>query len=274
MQDRGLRPEKRLGQNFLINVGVVEAIVDAGGEGATAIDVGSGPGTMALPLSHRYPRVIAVEIDPGLVAVLEDTLGHRENVDIVSADATEIDWARTVASLGAATPIVWFGNLPYYAASPILTRILQSEMNWVRAIFMLQNEVADRITASPGEKAYGILSLVVAYYADSRMLRKVKPGSFYPAPDVVSAVVCLTPRADRPEVAFEDFVRVVRAGFGQRRKTLRNALVGSVELGLDRDAVDGALATAEIDPGVRAETLALDQFVDLTRAVAGYFSKS
>ncbi len=260
MWDMGLRPDRSLGQNFLINLGVVEAIAEAGGDAEVAIDIGAGPGILTLPLSGLYPRVIAIEIDSDMVALLRRVTGDTPGVEIVAEDARTIDWCGMFRELEISSSPVIFGNLPYYAAAPILTHFLESGVPWRRAVFMFQREVAERLTAEPADKAYGILTLAVRYYADVKALRRVSPGSFFPPPEVTSSVVALTPRRTTPGADFDDFILLVRAGFGQRRKTVRNALIGSPELGLDRDAVDFILEEAGVDPRARAETLGLDVF--------------
>ncbi len=265
MASAGLRPDRGLGQNFLINTGIVEAIVEAGDSVTTAIEIGAGPGILTLPLSHRYPRVIAVEIDERIIGVLREVVADRPGVDIVVADARIVDWREVLESSGAPAPVTWFGNLPYYAAAPILNRVLESSVPWRRGVFMFQREVADRLTAPPGGKDYGVFTLAVRYHAEVRVLKKVSPGSFYPSPEVASSVVILTPRPEPLGVPFDPFVAVVRAGFAQRRKTLRNSLLGSGELPLSRDEVDDLLDRADIDPGRRGETLSMEEFATIAR---------
>jgi len=266
LSEAGLRPERSLGQNFLVNVGVVEAIIDAGVDAPTAVDIGAGPGILTLPLSHRYPEVVAVEIDARLAGVLRAVLKGRPNVHVVVDDARSIGWVEVLSGLGVPRPSVFFGNLPYYAAAPIMMRFLESGVSWTQGVFMLQREVADRLLAEPGGKDYGILTLAVRYHAQVRGLRTVSPGSFYPTPEVSSKVVILSPAREKPLVPFAHFMAIVRAGFGQRRKTVRNALRGSPELEVSVQQLDEMLSRAEVDPRARAETLHFDDFVRMAGA--------
>ena len=264
MQSHGLRPDKSLGQHFLVDGNIVRLIIDEGG-GSLALDIGAGPGVLTLPLSHRYSQVVAVEIDERLAPILAEVLDDRPNVEVIFADATAIEWEDVLGG----EPVSVYGNLPYGVASPIMTHLFTSAVNWVRARFMLQREVAERLTAEPGTKAYGPLTLAVKYHADVTLFRRVSPGCFYPPPDVDSAIVDLTPRS-QPPVSFSCFMQAVHAAFALRRKTLRNSLAGSRELPLERDDVQDVLEAAELDAGLRGEALEFEDFVRLALAIQAH----
>ncbi|HVR64539.1 MAG TPA: 16S rRNA (adenine(1518)-N(6)/adenine(1519)-N(6))-dimethyltransferase RsmA [Polyangia bacterium] len=264
-----LGAKKSWGQNFLVARGVVERIVAAADAGAAdvVLEIGAGLGTLtatlAAPPAPAAPprRVIAVEREPDMLMVLRGELAGAGNVEIVAADAAAVDLAAVAAAAGR--PLIVVGNLPYQIASPILFRLLETRGAIARIVVMLQKEMADRIVAPPGEKAYGALSVMVRFYGTPKLVCRVRAGGFVPAPRVDSAVLRIVPHAARPAVDEQQFSRVVHAAFGQRRKTLRNALSAAFDAGV----VDGALAAASIDGQRRGETLSVDEFVALTKAL-------
>ncbi len=266
----GLAAKKSWGQNFLVNDGVYRAIVDAtvDGDDAWVIEIGAGLGTLTARLADRVPdgKVVAIERDRDMARVLREELGDRANVEIVEADAKTFDYAAVAKQRGA--PVSVCGNLPYQLSSMILFALLDPAVrpHIARAVVMLQREVADRLVASPGTKAYGGLTAIVSAYADVSTVVRVKPGSFHPPPKVESAVVAVRPLASpRAPIADEaHYADVVHAAFGQRRKTLRNALRAS----FDPTAVDAALAAANIEGGRRGETLAVSEFAALASELA------
>ncbi|MFO8060057.1 MAG: 16S rRNA (adenine(1518)-N(6)/adenine(1519)-N(6))-dimethyltransferase RsmA [Bacillota bacterium] len=257
----GIRPERGLGQNFLVDANIVRIITAQAAPTGLAVDIGAGPGVLTLPLSHLYEQVLGIEIDERFESVLREVLAGRGNVQMVFADAREMDWAEAPGSDVEASV---FGNLPYGSAAPIMSNFLGSGRPWATAVFMLQREVAERLTARPGGRDYGILTLAVAYYAEAKIVHRVSPRSFYPPPDVESAVVRLLP-VDPPPVRFDDYIRVVRGAFGTRRKTIRNSLALSGELDLDVQAVRDLLRMSGVDPGCRGESLGVDEYVNLAR---------
>jgi len=211
-------------------------------------------------------KVIALERDPDMIAVLRAELGHlEETVQVEAVDALRYDLR--MAARWRGDRIAVCGNLPYHIAAPLIFRALDARRDVSRIVVMVQREMADRIVAKPGTKAYGALGVMVQTYAVASIVCKVSAGSFVPPPKVDSAVVKLVPLADgAPRVDIGDeahYSRVVHAAFGQRRKTLRNALRA---LFAD-DAVDAALAATAIDGVRRGETLSLDEFAALARAL-------
>ena len=265
----GLRAKKSFGQNFLIAERVFRAIVDAavGADDDWIVEIGAGLGTLTARLAERVPegKVIALERDPDMIAVLRGELGEVENVEVEQVDAMKYDLA--MAARWRGDRIVVCGNLPYHIASQILFRVVDARAHVRRAVVMIQKEMADRVLANPGGKDYGALGVMIQTYLDARPVAKVPPGAFVPPPKVDSTVLRLTPLADdAPRVPLADPARysaVVHAAFGQRRKTLRNALRAR----WDDAAVDGALAATAIDGGRRGETLAIAEFAALTAAM-------
>lgn len=261
-------PRRRaLGQHFLADPAVAERIVDAVGATPTDLvcEIGAGTGALTALLATRAGRVVALEIDPALHARLAAGPGRRAAVDLRLADARGFDYA----SLRDARPtpegrFLVVGNLPYSASKPILLRLWEARASIDAATLMLQREVAERLTASPGGKAYGALSVLWQAWADPALLFVVPARAFRPPPAVESAVVQAVFRRT-PRVALGDpamFVQVVKAGFAQRRKTLANALrAGFPRLG--GAEVQRRLGRAGLDGRRRAETLNLEEFARL-----------
>jgi 16S rRNA (adenine1518-N6/adenine1519-N6)-dimethyltransferase len=263
----GLRAKKSFGQNFLVNDRAFRAIVDATvrTEEDWIVELGSGLGTLTARLAQRVPdgKVIAVEHDPDMVTVLRGELGANDIVDITHADAMRYDLR--MAAKWRGEPISVCGNLPYHIASQLIFRVIDARADVTHAVFMIQKEMADRIVAPPGGKAYGALGVMVRTYVDVSTVAKVGAGSFLPPPKIDSTVVKMVPLATtRAPIADEKhYSVVVHAAFGQRRKTLRNAL-RSV---FDEGAVDAALAETKIDGIRRGETLEIAEFAALANAI-------
>lgn len=266
LRRHGVRPDKKLGQHFLVDTNIARIIAGHARESDHAVDLGAGPGILTLPLSYQCRRVTAVEIDDRFEPVLAEVLRERGNVEVVFTDARSMDWS-CVSPEGA---VRVFGNLPYGAAAPILSNFLESGVEWSTAVLMFQREVAERLVAGPGTRDYGQLTLAVRFFAGVRMLRRIGPRSFFPQPEVDSALVQLDPSRP-PDIPFGVYMGLVRAGFGLRRKTIRNAFRGSRELGLPDGDVDTLLAAGGIDPRRRGETLSFDEYVHLTEIWCSLF---
>jgi 16S rRNA (adenine1518-N6/adenine1519-N6)-dimethyltransferase len=230
------------------------------------VEIGAGLGTLTARLAEHAARVIAVERDRDMIAVLRGELGEHPRVEIAEANALTYDYVGVEARAGA-TPVV-VGNLPYQIASQILFRLLEARAHVRRIIVMLQKEMVDRIVAQPGTSEYGALSVMVRMYGEAKQIVRVRAGGFVPAPRVDSAVLRVTPfeggRTRVPVRDVERFSEVVHAAFNQRRKTLRNALKAIVE---DAAKLDAALAAAGIDGQRRGETLSVEEFARLTDAI-------
>jgi 16S rRNA (adenine1518-N6/adenine1519-N6)-dimethyltransferase len=264
-----LRAKKAFGQNFLISERAFRAIVDATvrADDDWIVEIGAGLGTLTARLAERVPegKIIALERDPDMIAVLRAELAGVDNVDIEASDALRYDLRMAARWRGDSIAVC--GNLPYHIAAPLLFRVLEARDVVRCAVVMLQKEMADRIVAPPGGKAYGALGVMIRTYADVSTVAKVGAGSFVPPPKVDSTVVKLVPLAGgRPRVPITDdkhYSQVVHAAFGQRRKTLRNALRAA----FDERAVDAALEATGITGTRRGETLDIAEFGALATAL-------
>jgi 16S rRNA (adenine1518-N6/adenine1519-N6)-dimethyltransferase len=223
------------------------------------LEIGAGLGSLTVALAERGAEVLAVELDRSLVPAFEEVVAGRDNVRSVVGDAVRLDW-RTVLGDGE-----WrmASNLPYNVAVPVVMRLLEEAPGVRDLLVMVQREVGERLAASPGDEAYGAVSAKIAYFADARLLRRVRPSVFWPEPKVESVLVRLTPREPPVSVSRDRLFRVIEEGFAQRRKTMANALV---RLGLDRAAAATALQSCGADARVRAESLSLEQFACLAAA--------
>ena len=259
----GLRVSKKLGQNFLIDARIVQGIVDAAEvkPGDRVLEIGPGIGTLTQGLAEAGADVTAVELDKKLPTVLKETLKAYDNVRIVPGDILKVN----IPEIMGEAPFKVAANLPYYITTPILMALLERHLPITHMVTMVQKEVAERMTAKPGSRIYGALSVAVQYYTEPEIVLDVPPRSFIPAPEVMSVVVSCRVRKE-PAVAVRDeklFFRVVKAAFGQRRKTLMNALKGG---GFQKEAVRDALEKSGIDPTRRGETLTLEEFGRLADA--------
>lgn len=257
----GLRASKRLGQNFLINSAIVQGIVTAAEieAGDRVLEIGPGIGTLTQGLAEAGAQVTAVELDKKLPAVLAETLKGYDNVKILPGDILKTD----IRELMGQQPFKVAANLPYYITTPILMALLEQKLPITKIVTMVQKEVAERMIASPGGKDYGALTVAVQYFTAPEIVLEVPPSSFLPPPAVDSVVISCQV-LENPSVSVEDekmFFRVVRTSFGQRRKTLFNALKG---LGLDKEIVAAALEKTGIEPSRRGETLSLQEFAKLS----------
>ena len=264
-----LRASKRLGQNFLIDKGIVDDIVCAAdiAEGETVLEIGPGIGTLTQGLLEAGACVTAVELDKKLPAVLVETLAGYENLQIIQGDILKVD----ISQIMNGQPFKVVANLPYYITSQIILTLLEKKLPITKLVTMVQREVAERMIATPeslsaakeSAKTYGALSVAVQFYTEPRIAFDVPPSAFLPSPEVTSSViVCDVRQSPAVEVADDKFFfRVVRAAFGQRRKTLVNSLAGA---GFTRELLLRALEISNIDPQRRAETLSLEDFAALS----------
>jgi len=261
----GLRAKKQFGQNFLISERALRAIADAtvSSDEDWIVEIGAGLGTLTAQIVERVTagKVIALEADPDMVRVLKAELGTVDNLEIHHVDAMRFD-LRAEASL---KKIIVCGNLPYHLASQLIFRVLDVRDRVQHAVFMIQKEMADRVVAKPATEDYGALGVMIRTYADVMTVIKVGAGSFLPPPKIDSTVLKLVPLA-QPRAPIDDeahYSKVVHAAFGQRRKTLRNALRAQFEDG----PIDAALAKVGIDGQRRGETLDIPEFAALANAL-------
>lgn len=260
LQRYGLHPKKGLGQNFLVEEAALRRIVTAADltESDTVLEIGPGLGALTRHLAVAAGRVVAVELDDRFIPVLREQLAGVSNVELIEGDILALDPAALVGG-----PYKVVANLPYYITAAVLRHLLESTPRPELMVLTVQLEVAQRLTAQPGEMS--LLAISVQYYGPVRQVARIKAGSFYPRPEVDSAVVRVDLDRDPPLTGPDErcFFRVVRAGFSQRRKQLRNSLKAG--LGIPAKEVEAALAAAGIDPRRRAETLSLDEWGKLAQ---------
>lgn len=260
-----IRPKKQLGQHFLNAVPTLEKIVNALGARHTddVLEIGAGLGVMTSLLASRARRVFAVEKDKILSGIIEKEFGHLKNLRLITTDILKINLERDLD--GARFPIKVIGNIPYNISTPILFKLLDNKSLFQCAVLTVQQEVAKRITACPNTKDYGILSILVQTQADCRKLFDIRPTNFIPPPEVDSSCIRLDfiPPPDLQIEDYELFQKLVKAAFGQRRKTLRNSLLGAKSLGLSAEKLDPALSSCKIDPTRRPETLLIAEYIAL-----------
>ena len=269
VKKHGFKFTKSLGQNFLIDDNIVDKIVAGAGigPGDKIIEVGPGIGTLTREMASRAQNLMAVEIDKNLIPILEDTLGDYDNVKIVNEDIIKADIRGLIDENLGGGPVKLVANLPYYITTPIIMRFLEENINVTDIVVMVQKEVAERMNAQPGGKDFGALSVAVQYYCDTEIMAKVPRHLFVPQPNVDSIVIALRVRPERKyKVDDEDlYFKVVKAAFGQRRKTLLNSISSMGNLA--KDQVKEALEEAGIDPKRRGETLSLDEFAILSNVI-------
>lgn len=263
LRQHQLTPNKSLGQNFLIDPAALERIVAAAEvtPQAAVLEIGPGLGSLTRHLAKTARRVVAVEIDRHLLPVLTDVLAEWQNVRVVHGDIMKLDPAELMDETG----YLVVANIPYYITSALIRRLLEARLKPGRVVLTVQKEVAERICALPGDLS--LLALGVQVYGSPRIVQQIPAGAFYPPPKVDSAVarVDLYPQPLIPVDRLDDFFRLAKAGFSQKRKTLRNSL--SAGLRMSAEAAGEMLAAAGIDPRRRAETLNLDEWGALVSAL-------
>ncbi len=267
LKEYGLFSKKRLGQHFLVDRNILNKVVGAArvGKEDVVLEVGPGLGQMTIALSRQAKRVVAVEIDEGLAAVLKKKLEDYPNVEVIRNDILEIDFKHFFRK--ETRPVKVVANLPYQISTPLLFRFIESKGIFSALTLMLQREVAERMVASPGRKEYGPLSIFIQAFSDVWIQFIIKPTAFFPSPKVESALVQMSWK-EKPKVEMKDeewFKKVVKACFAYRRKTLMNGLRHS---GLPLpESVESRMEQIGIDPRRRPETLTIQEFVSLAEAL-------
>ena len=266
--------QKKFGQNFLIDPHVLEKIVDAAdiGKDDLVLEIGPGIGTVTQYLCEAARQVIAVEIDRKLIKILKDTLSAYDNVEVINEDILKVDIAKFVEEKNNGKPIKVVSNLPYYITTPIIMTLLEKRVPVTDMTLMMQEEVARRMQAAPGNKDYGALSLAVQYYSVPYIAAFVPQNCFMPRPNVGSAVVNLKCHEKPPvEVMDEELMfKLIKASFAQRRKTLQNGLTNSAELDFTKEEITEAILKMQEmlgmkqNPLIRGETLTLKEFACLS----------
>ncbi|HHV59381.1 MAG TPA: 16S rRNA (adenine(1518)-N(6)/adenine(1519)-N(6))-dimethyltransferase RsmA [Clostridiaceae bacterium] len=269
----GIKFTKSLGQNFLVDDHIIKRIADSSDlcQDDLVIEVGSGIGNLTVELARRAGHVIAVEIDRHLVDAFMENIRGIDNITFVNEDILKADLRSIITGCGFNYKNIRLaGNLPYYITTPVIMHFLENGPKVQSMCVMIQKEVADRITAKPGNKNYGALTVAVQFFAEAARLFNVPPHCFIPQPGVDSTVISIKVRECPPvELLGRDcFFKVVKAAFGQRRKTLLNALSNSSFLNLDKEQCKEILAKAGIDEKERGENLSIEQFATLSNAIS------
>lgn len=257
--------QKKYGQNFLVDDNILNKIIEASHitKDDFVLEVGPGIGTMTQYLAENARGVAAVEIDASLIPILKDTLADYTNVTIIHRDILKVDIPALAAEMSPDRPMKVVANLPYYITTPIVMGLFESGVPLESITIMVQKEVAERMQTGPGSKEYGALSLAVQYYASAELVTIVSPNCFIPRPNVESAIICLH-RHKQPPVEVKDekmMFSLIKATFGQRRKTLVNAL--SNQLHLPKEQLLRFLEERNLSPTVRGETFTLERFAEL-----------
>ena len=263
--------QKKFGQNFLINTGILEDIIEAAEitKDDFVLEIGPGIGTMTQYLCESAREVVAVEIDKNLIPILADTLSAYDNVEVLNDDILKVDIKTLAEERNGGKPIKVVANLPYYITTPIIMGLFESHVPIDSITIMVQKEVADRMQEGPGSKEYGALSLAVQYYADPEIVVNVPPSCFMPQPKVGSAVIRLTRHAEPPvNVENEKLMfQIIRASFNQRRKTLANGLNNFPGLNLSKEAIQQCIEELGVPATIRGEALSLEQFAQLSNII-------
>lgn len=257
---------KALGQNFLIDGNVVRSIVAGAGveKEDLVIEIGPGVGTLTEELSRKAKKVISIEIDKRLIPILEYTMMAYDNVEIINADAMEVDFEELLNQNPGYNSVKLVANLPYNVGTAIVANILENNIGFESMTVMLQKEVSDRMVAAPGSKQYGSLSVLVGYKANASAVLRVPKTVFIPKPKIDSMVVRLDLKHDKPE-PYEDLMfKLVRAGFNQRRKTITNSLT-SGEADITKEELREVLEKLNLSEKLRAENLSVEDFKALAK---------
>ena len=270
MKQHDFSVRKKYGQNFLVDANVLRAIVEAAeiGKDDLVLEIGPGLGALTEQLLDAAWKVIAVEVDPMLIPILQENLKDHDNLVLIHDDILKVDLDAFLEKEGGGRKAKVVANLPYYITTPIVMELLEKQRNIESITVMVQKEVAQRMQEGPGSKSYGALSLAVRYYARAEMMMTVSKHCFIPQPDVESAVIRLDVYAkeDRPVKTDheEEMFRLIRAAFNQRRKTLINALSNAQNLSYSKEQIQNALSEMGKDAAVRGETFTLEEFAQLT----------
>ena len=268
MSKSGIKFNKGLGQNFLTDDSVLEDIVLGSDidENTAVIEVGPGIGCLTQALAEKAGKVVSIEIDKGLIPLLNSLFVAYSNVEIVEGDILKTDLKALISSLGDMKVRV-AANLPYYITTPIIMKLLEEDLPILSITVMVQKEVAERIVAKPGGKDYGALSVAVQYYSDAQIIREVPSECFMPPPKEDSAVVRMVLGKKDLGVDEKKFFRLVKAAFAQRRKTLINSIAGSNFYKMDKAQLREAIESIGLDEKVRGEVLSLEQFASLANII-------
>lgn len=254
---------KKFGQNFLIDKNIIDGICDGAEitEEDGIIEIGPGIGVLTYEMAQRAGKVISIEIDNSLIPVIEENMSGFDNFRLINEDVLNLDLNELIEKEFKGMNVKVVANLPYYITTPIIMKLLEENLNIDRIVVMVQKEVADRISSSPGNKNYGAITLAVNYYSDAKTILKVPRTVFMPSPNVDSAVLSFDiykeppVKAENPELMF----KIIKAAFGQRRKTIINA-INAANLGISKDRIKEIFEEMDIDVRRRGETFSIAEF--------------
>ncbi len=269
----GFSFSKSLGQNFLIDNNILDKIVIAAdiSESDCVLEIGPGAGTLTRCLAQTGARVVAVEIDKALIPILSETMAEFENFKLINNDILKVDLKELTTEEFGGKAFNVIANLPYYITTPIVMKLLEEHLPVKSMTLMVQKEVADRMCAKCGGKDYGALSVAVQYYCTASVVCKAEPHCFMPQPKVASSVVNLRV-GERPTVSVKDeklFFALVKSAFGQRRKTLVNALSKSPYITVEKTKITEALGSMGLSADIRGEKMSIEQFAILSDILRG-----
>lgn len=270
LREHGFQFKKKYGQNFITDKNLLQKIVQAAEIGSedVVVEVGPGAGTLTQALAEKAQMVIAIEIDTDLLPIITEAMDGYDNFYLVSGDALKLDLDKLVQEkAGQRCSYKVVANLPYYITTPLVMHFLEQHYSIERIVIMVQKEVAERFAAPPGKKEYGAITVSLHYYGDVQLAFVVPRQMFIPQPDVDSAVVDIRPWKEKPCMAVDEalFHKLVKAAFGQRRKTLRNALK---VMQIEANVLEDSFAVCGIDQSRRGETLSVAEFTALANAMA------
>ena len=265
LDKHGFKFSKSLGQNFLIDGNVVRKIASEANitKEDYVLEIGPGMGTLTEELALNAKKVVAVELDRKLIPVLQDTLAQYKNLEVINADILDVNIEELIEEKLGGGPVKVVANLPYYVTTPIIGALLERHLKIESITVMVQKEVAERMSAAPGSKTYGSLSVFVGFYTVPEMVLKVPNTVFMPRPKIDSAVIRLNLKKQLPDIDTEKFFKVVKAGFSKRRKTILNAL-STYGFSIDKDSIREALEKSGIKPEERAENISVEEFIKLS----------
>ena len=261
---------KGLGQNFLLDSAVLDKICEAASGTEGVLEIGPGFGVLTKELSKNFEKVISVEIDKTLLPVLSYTLEECKNVKIINEDFMKLNVKKLLCEEFNSRKVSVAANLPYYITTPIVTSLLEGGYDIANIVVMVQKEVAERFCAKPGTKEYGAITVLCNYYTVPEIICKVPASSFYPAPKVDSAVVCMNV-CEEPRVKVINeklFFKIVKAAFAQRRKTLLNCLASG--FGMEKAIISEVLNKSSIEPNIRGERLGIEEFARICDTLSEY----
>lgn len=265
MKKYGITANKKLGQNFLIDDSVIETIADTAelSKEDLVIEIGPGLGTLTAKLLERAGKVVCIELDERMISILKERFALYDNFEIINEDVLKVDLKELIRK-NQAKSVKIVANLPYYITTPIIMRLLEDKLEIDSITVMIQKEVAQRLSAIPGQKNTGAITYTVYYYAQAKEILRVPNTSFIPEPEVESEVIKLILRKEAPITVKDEakFFKVIKLAFLQRRKTLMNALANS-ELGIEKSKIEEILKELGIDVRIRGEALTIEQFAQI-----------